>query len=310
MSKLRKIQTAFGLIARNRKHLVHALGYNGFLSWLPTRQYLQLLYYVQVGKPLNLNNPRTFNEKLQWLKLYWRDDTASSCSDKYEVRQYVESKGLGATLNELYGVYSTADEVDFDSLPDRFVLKSANGSNCVIICKDKSRFDKDEARRTMRAWLRKDFYRGYREWVYRNLPPRIVAERYLEDKNGELLDYKIFCFNGEPKLVEVDIDRYGEHKRNLYDLQWNLQPFGIRHPTAPDRKLPKPAMLDAMIEMARVLSAGFPHVRVDVYDVDSTIYFGELTFFHGGGVETFTDERIHEQLGSWLQLPDKALKHV
>jgi hypothetical protein len=201
-------------------------------------------------------------------------------------------------------VYDRVEDVNFDSLPNRFVLKCAYGSNGILICQDKQAFDYVAARKGMQRWLDSDYYAGHREWVYRSLPPRIVAERFLEDRHGELNDYKIFCFGGEPKMIEVDFDRFTHHTRNIYDIEWNLQPFGIRFPTDHGRTVPKPSALSEMLDVSRILSGGFPHVRVDLYDVDGSVFFGEMTFFHGGGVETFTDDEYGHRFGSWLHLPD------
>jgi hypothetical protein len=300
-----RLATAWHLATHTPRGLIRPLGAHGFLNWLPSPIYLHLVYWMETGHRLNLHDPQTYNEKLQWLKLYWHNPLAARCSDKHEARNYVQERGCARLLIEQYGMFERADDIDWSNLPDRFVLKCSHGSNAVIICKDKDALDKAAATQQIGTWMRRNYYPVHREWVYRDLPRRIVCEKYVEDNSGQLLDYKLFCFDGDPKLIQVDFDRQTSHTRNFYNIDWVPQAFGLRFPTAYHRVIPAPANLEDMLNVARVLASGFPHVRVDLYNVDGAIYFGEMTFFHGGGVERFTDQAWNLKLGTWLRLPPK-----
>ncbi|WP_243293129.1 ATP-grasp fold amidoligase family protein [Bacillus sp. FJAT-47783] len=262
----------------------------------------------KLGRDVNLTNPVKFNDKIQWLKLHWYDPLATKCADKYEVREFVEERAGKELLNELYGVYESVNEIHIDALPESFVLKASHGSGWNIICKNKNEMDWDLEFKKMRRWLNTNFYLYGREWVYRDLKPRIICERFLSDENGEPpKDYKIFCFNGEPKLIQVDFDRFTSHGRNFYDLNWAFQDIEIIYPNNRDVKVPKPACLEQMLELSRKLSKDFPHVRVDFYVVQGRIVFGELTFFHESGYGQFRPEEFETEMGSWLTLPEKSL---
>lgn len=262
------------------------------------------LYKQKTGKDLDLNNPLTYNEKLQWIKLFWRDPVVENCVDKLAVREYVKEKGLGHILNDLIGVYENIKQIDFNLLPDKFVLKANHGSGWNIICDDKSKLNLRLTKNLLRRWMHANYYYETCEWVYKNIKPKIICEKFLEDSSvGGLKDYKIFCFNGEPKLIQVDIDRRTSHKRNIYDLNWNYVPVSIKYPTAPEIQIPKPVNLDEMLHYARILSDGFPHVRVDFYIIDRKIIFGELTFIHGAGYEKITPESYNVLMGTWFELP-------
>lgn len=260
----------------------------------------------RLGREVDLENPIKFNDKLQWLKLNWHDPIATKCADKYEVREIVKEKIGEEYLNELIGVYESVDEINIDELPEKFVLKGTHGSGFNIICKDKNELNWDLEFKKMRLWLKNNYYLSKREWVYRDIKPRIICEKYLEEfETGELRDYKIFCFNGEPRLIQVDFDRFKNHKRNLYDLNWNLIDAKIQYPNDPFVKIDRPQKLCEMLKLSKKLSEDFPHVRVDFYHIDSKLIFGELTFFHGAGFEKFWPEDFEEKMGSWLQLPKR-----
>lgn len=261
----------------------------------------------RLNREVELQNPLKFNDKLQWLKLNWHDPKAVICADKYEVRGLVE-KRIGETyLNELYGVYTSVNDIDIEKFPRSFVLKGTHGSGFNIICKDKYKMNWKKEFKKMRKWLNKNYYWSNREWVYKDIKPRIICEKYLEEiEFGELRDYKIFCFNGEPKLIEVDFDRFNNHKRNLYDLNWNLLNVEIKYPRDKNENIKKPNNLDKLLSLSKELSSGFPHVRVDFYQLENEIYFGELTFFHGSGMERFTPEIFEEEMGEWLKLPEMS----
>ena len=263
------------------------------------------MYKRAFGEYPNLETPRTFNEKLQWLKLYWYDERATVCSSKDRVRSYVEEKGLGDILIPQYGSYESGSEIDFDSLPDKFVLKPSHDSGHVIICTDKKSFDRENAVKKLDKWLKTDYEYMSGEWPYHG-PKRIVCEKFLETQTAaELFDYKFFCFSGEPYLCFFCSDRKNHVKSDFYDMNWEKQDFRWAYEPS-GKTFPKPEAFEKMKEYARILSEGFPFVRVDFYEVDGEVFFGELTFFHGGGLGWFDPKEIDAQLGDRIILPEKA----
>lgn len=274
---------------------------------LTDEEYIKKDYKRKLGREPDLINPRGYNDKLQWLKLNWYDPLAVKCADKYGVREYVAEKIGEKYLNQLYGVYESVDEIDLDQLPKSFVLKGTHGCGFNIICKDKTAMNWRKELRRMRRWLKTNYFWKSREWVYKDIKPRIVCERYLEDKeSGQLFDYKIFCFGGEPKIIQVDFDRFKNHRRNLYDLDWNLLDVEIKYPRDNSVIIEKPDKLELLLDLSRKLSREFPHVRVDFYYVEGKIYFGELTFFHASGTGKFKPEEFDYVMGDWLKLPEKS----
>lgn len=250
-------------------------------------------YKKKTGKELDLSNPQTFSEKLNWYKLNDRNPLMAQCADKVTVRDYVAEKGYGDCLNEIYGVYDRVEDIDFDSLPNQFVIKAAHGSHMNYIVKDKKSFDWKHAKKMMKTWLHQDIYWSGREWVYKDLPKRIVIEKYLEDESGDLRDYKFFCFNGEPYFVQIDFGRYNDHYRNYYDLNKKLKNIqdNEKLPILTDCFFPlSDTTLETMIQMCRDLAHPFNQVRTDFYMVDKKVFFGELTFFDGGGSTVFTPD--------------------
>lgn len=259
-----------------------------------------------VKRDLNLDEPKTFHEKINWLKLYWYDERAILCSDKYLMRQYVEEKGLGFLLDELYCVLDSADQIRPENLPDApFVLKATHDSGHIVFCRDKEQMDWGLIRRQFAWRLKIDYCYMSGEWPYHTDQARIVCEEFLEDhKNGELLDYKLFCFNGIPRLCFLASDRKHHAKADFYDMEWNKLPF--RWLYEPSGKLfPKPDRFEDMKRYAQILAEGFPFVRVDFYEVDGKPYLGEMTFFHGGGCGWFEPDEVDYQLGAMLNLPPK-----
>ncbi len=255
---------------------------------------------------LDLENPRTFNEKIQWTKIYWRDERMRICADKLRVREYVAAKAGPGILNELYGVWDRAEDIDFDALPDSFVLKATHHSGGNVLCPDKRALDRPAAIRFLNRCLRQDIYRSGREWCYKDLPRRIVAERYLEEDGKTPADYKIFCFNGEPLFMALHTDRFTDHQRGYFDFEWNPMPFTVALDKPFVRPPAKPARLDAMAQIARQLSADFPFVRVDLYHIDDRIWFGEMTFYPGGGRLPFSSGADDEYWGDRLRLPGQG----
>lgn len=282
----------------------------GLYRNMPDAEYLKRKFQVKMGYALDLNAPKTYNEKLQWLKLYDRKPEYTMMVDKYGVRAYI-AKTIGEQyLIPLLGVWEDPDEIDFDALPDRFVLKCNHNSGLgMCICKDKSKLDTETVRRELKKGLQQDYYIQNREWPYKDVPRRIIAEQYMEDAaTQELRDYKFFCFNGEPKALFVATDRQTqgeETKFDFFDLDYNHLDFRNGHPNA--KTLPeKPVCFAQMKEIAKILSAGIPHVRVDLYEINGKIYFGELTFSHWSGMVPFEPSVWDETFGSWITLPEKT----
>lgn len=266
-------------------------------------EYLRRQFQYRAGYPLDLENPRTFNEKIQWLKLYDRNPAYIRMVDKYEVKKYVSAKAGREYVIPTYGVYDNFDEIQFDKLPDQFVLKCTHDSGSVVICSCKSEFDMDEARHILERGLKRNFYWHAREWPYKGVKPRIIAEKYMTDESGrELKDYKVFNFNGRARLIQVDYDRFAVHKRNLYTTDWKYVEAVIKYPTDPERQIERPKNLEKMIEVSQRLAAGIPHVRVDMYLAGDKIYFGEMTFHHGAGYEKFDPEELGLELGKWIEI--------
>lgn len=272
------------------------------LSFVPDRVMIKLQYRIKMGFWPNLKNPERYSEKLQAYKLYYRNPLLHKAVDKYAVREYLHEKGLDGILPDLYGIYEKAEDIDFEKLPDRFVLKTNDGSggHNVLICRDKKTLDKEKAVEDLNSWLNiKDVNPG-REWAYTGISKSmIIAEEYLEnskDPEKGLEDYKFYCFHGEPYFIAYDGERYIGHKRNFYDLKWNNMHIESDWPNF-NHDIPKPENLEEMIKLARILSKDFPHVRVDLYSVNNQIYFGELTFYPLCGYVRFTPDEFDFNTG-------------
>ena len=271
---------------------------------LPDRLYLSLMYHLKFKKKMNWKNPQTYNEKLQWLKLHDRKDIYTKMVDKYEVKKYVASIIGEEYIVPTLGVYNKFDEIDFDELPNRFVIKCTHDSGGLAIVKDKSKMNLSEIRGRIDESLKHNYYYSGREWPYKNVKPRIIIEKYMEDKRDkELRDYKLFCFNGHFKVIFIATNRQGEGETcfDFFNERFEHLPFTNGHPNAP--VLPhKPENFDKMIELAEKLSEGIPQVRVDFYDVDGKIYFGEMTFFHWSGMMPFKPEEWDKKMGDMIDL--------
>ena len=268
--------------------------------------YLKILFRVQMGYWLDFKNPITFNEKLQWLKLYNRKPEYTSMVDKYAVKNYVASKIGSQYIIPTLGVWSTVEEIEWDKLPNQFVLKTTHGGGgCgVVICKDKASFDFDTAKKKLKRSLESDIYRMYREWPYKGVKKRIIAEKYMTDGEKELEDYKVHNFNGVPKVILVCRDRFKESSMidDFYSDRWEL--LDIRRPGHPNSSdsIDCPEKLTEMLELSRKLSQDIPFLRTDFYTVDNRIYFGELTFFPAAGMTPYEPEIWDKTFGSWLKL--------
>jgi hypothetical protein len=273
---------------------------------LSDRSYLRYKYCRMTGQKLNLKKPVLYNEKLQWLKLYDRQADYIDLADKYEVRKYV-AKTIGEEyLIPLYGVWDSFDDIPFDTLPEQFVLKCTHDSGSIKICRDKQSFDIDNARKYFKKRLSRNYYWVSREWIYKKIKPRIIAEKFMIANIGNgINDYKIFCFNGKPKIIEVDLDRFEDHKRNFYSPEWKFQPLVNECPNAPLylESMQKPVNLELMLHLSEKLSASKTHVRVDLYNINDKLYFGELTFCDGGGFNDYEPPEWNKTFGDWLILP-------
>lgn len=264
-------------------------------------------FFCGMHKFPNLKNPQTYNEKLQWMKLNDRNFDYIRMVDKATAKDYVKEKlGTDENIIPTFGVWDKFEDIDFDSLSNQFVLKTTHDSGGVVICKDKSKLDIRAAKVKLSASLSHDYYMEYREWPYKNIPRRIIAEQFMVDESGtELKDYKFFCFDGEIKFLKVDFDRFIEHHANYYSPQWKLLPFGEAiYPPRPEHKIEKPVNLDEMLKIARTLSNGIPFVRIDLYNINGHIYFGEMTFFPASGMGKFEPDEWDKKIGELWTLPN------
>lgn len=281
------------------------------LFWIPDRQMVKIQYRLKTGRKLNLKKPKRFTEKLQWYKLYYRNTEMSKCADKYTVREYVTSKGYPDILIELYGVYNTIEDIDFDKLPNQFVLKSSNGGggNEVFIHEENKRISQREInnlKKRTKNWTRIKNKDIGREWVYCVEKPKLLVEKYLNDEGDlGLVDYKFLCFNGIICAVYYIYQRKAGQRVKLIICDENLTPLPYsRCDELPGTVLPvKPHNYERMKEIARILSQEFPHVRVDLYNVKGKVYFSELTFFDGSGYMKYEPDEYDYILGSYFNLP-------
>jgi len=280
------------------------------LNFIDDEIMVKLQYRIALGRKLDLKQPKRYTEKLQWYKLYYRDPLMTQCADKYGVREYVKGKGYKDILVPLLGVYDNVEKIDFAKLPDKFVLKTTNGSHTNLFCEDKNNFDISGAKQKLHSWVNRKQISPGREWAYHDIKPRIICESYLEkDMMNDLVDYKFFCFNGKAYCLFVIIERFleGGMKLGIYDMEFEQMPY-FRCDVAPIRTpMKKPENFYKMVEIAEALAKDFPHVRVDLYNIDGKIYFGELTFYHGSGYMHFHTDEFDFILGRQFILPNKLL---
>lgn len=283
-----------------------------FFRWLPDKTYLQLLYRFKMGHRLDLNHPKTFTEKIQWLKLYNRRPEYTLMVDKYAVKKYVADIIGEKYIIPTLGVWDKPEDIDWDALPNEFVLKTTHGggSGGVVICKDKKTFDRNKAILTLRDSINSDIYRSLREWPYKDVKKRVLAEKYMAPKDMvnnpiyDLSDYKFFCFNGEPKYCQVIRDRHSKESIDFYDMNWRHQEFVGLNPIASNgiNPVPQPLLLDDMICICNKLSKNMKFVRIDMYVIDNRIYFGEITFYPASGMGLFNPDKWNEELGNLISL--------
>jgi hypothetical protein len=295
-------------IFRNKKVRLCLLG---FLRFVPDKLMIKLQYRIKTGRSLNLVNPIRYTEKVQWYKLNYHHPLMPICSDKYTVRSYVEDKGYSRLLNELYAVYDDVNHIDFDKLPNSFAIKHTNGSGKNIFVTDKSVADLSQIKKEISDWLKKDSVNYGREWGYNDVKSQIVIEAIIpRDENNDLPDYKFFCFNGKVEFLYTMVDYVDDHdagKCSFFDREFNKLPYARSEYKAIDRTIAKPSDFEEMLKVAEVLSKDFPHVRVDFYNVDGRIIFGELTFYNASGYTVFSPDEFDFIMGDKFRLPSVRL---
>ena len=281
--------------------------HRGYLDRWSDEDYLKLVFRAKFGYKLDLTNPQTFSEKLQWIKLNDHNPEYQLMVDKYDVKGYVSNLIGEDYIIPAYGVWNSFDDINFNSLPNQFVLKCTHDSGGISICRDKSVFDYDKAKKRITTSLKRDYYYHGREWPYKGLKHRVLAEKLLVDESGnELRDYKVLCFNGVPKLIEYHSGRYTDHQtQDFYDTEWrktSISQAGIECYQVSNYVAPKPSTLNEMLELSSILAKNIAHVRVDWYSVYGKLYFGEITFFDGSGLDPFDSYDDDLLLGSWIDL--------
>lgn len=303
-----KIKTIFELFADPKSLklvLLKVFGKN-----MPDEKYLKMFYKIKTGHELDLDNPKTYTEKLQWIKLYDRRPEYTMMQDKYAIRKFIKETIGEEYLIPLLGVWDCADDIDFDSLPDQFVLKCNHDCASVMICREKSTFDTVEARKHLRTCLQKNYYPDGREWAYKDIKPKIIAEKYMQNGDEKTLtDYKFFCFSGTARMVLLASGQAHtpERRLNFYDIDFNLLPIRRGEMPSSENTVSKPDGFDDLVILAEKLSAGIPFVRVDFYLVEGHPYFGEVAFYPSGGMAEFKPREWEERVGDWIILPDKKV---
>ena len=276
---------------------------------IPDKLYLQAVYYSKFHRFIDFDHPKTFNEKLQWLKLYDRDPEYITLVDKYAVKDYVADRIGEKYVIPTIGAWHEAGKIEFDTLPNSFVLKCNHDSGGIVICKNKEELDRDQAVSFLSAQLSNNGFWYGREWPYKSVRPCIIAENYLEDPDtGELRDYKFFCFNGKVRVFKIDFGRFTEHHANYYDREGKLLTLGeINFPPIPefDIRIPDKEKLEEMIALTEYLAKDISFLRVDFYLVEDSVFFGEMTFYPASGFGVLTSDAWDRTLGDWLELPDK-----
>jgi len=294
------------IFLNNPVYFVTSPAAKGYLNWIPDALYLKILYRLSMGEACNLKNPIKYNEKLQWLKLHDRKPEYARMVDKYEVRGYIAETIGEEYLIPCYGVYNSFEDIDFSKLPEQFVLKCTHDSGSVEICKDRNVFDLKSVGMRLTEALKRNYYYTYREWPYKSVKPRIIAEKFMIDKTvDDLRDYKVMCFNGGAKLIEVHENRFARgrgYTQTFYDREWNkldISQKGLA-PTNQIRK--KPRNLEKMLELSEIIAKDMYHARIDWYSIDDKLYFGEITFYDGSGFTKFDNTEDDIFLGNLIKL--------
>lgn len=293
-----------GIIKKNREIIYMLIG---FARFIPDSIYLKILYRLKIGKKLNLSNPQTFNEKIQWLKLNDRNPDYIMLVDKYEVKKYVAERIGDKYIIPTLGVWDKYEDIDFDLLPEQFVLKCTHDSGGLVICKDKSKFDMKKSKKKLTRALRNNYYYVFREWPYKNVKPRIIAEKYIAE-SGKIVpeDYKIYCMNGTPKYIAVMHNRFNENEKlseTVYDINWIPQNFSFdEHFSISNVVQQKPDCLDELLNISAILCQGISQVRVDFYIIENKIFFGEITFYTASGLQKMIPIEMDEIIGKMVQI--------
>lgn len=303
--------TEIKMIGRNNMNLFKDtfmfFARRNFFDWMPDKLYLKLCYKCKLGKNLNLKNPQSFNEKLQWLKLYDRRPEYIAMVDKYAVKDYVASIIGAEYIIPTLGVWDKFEDIDFDSLPNQFVLKCTHDSGGLVICKDKTEFNIKEAQKKLNRHLKKNYFYSCREWPYKNVKPRIIAEEYLHDSSKIVPeDYKIYCFAGKPEYIVVFHNRFNDKEHlseTVYNTDWEKQEISLDdHFEISDIVEEKPECLDLMLEFAAKLSSGIPQSRIDFYIVNNQLKFGEITLYTASGTQPMIPRELDDELGKLIKL--------
>lgn len=295
-------------IFEHPERLFSMLGSKGLLNWIPDELYIRIQFRLAMGVWPDLKDPKTFNEKLQWLKLHDRNPLYTTLVDKYAVRRYIAEKiGEEYLIPMVGGPWDRAEEIDFDALPEQFVLKCNHDSGGVVVCRDKSSLDIEKTKKFLNRRLRKNFYYANREWPYKNVKPCIIAEKYIEDVPGEELpDFKYMVFNGKFRCSFVCSERRAKSGLHVtfFDEEWRVMPFKRHYPTS-EIEIKKPECYKKMTELAEIICTSINFARIDFYEINGKIYFGEITLFPGNGNEEFDPPEWDEKIGAWLELPSK-----
>lgn len=288
---------------RTFSDIIISLSSRGLVPFISDKTYLKLYYKKMTGRTLDLENPRYYNEKIQWLKLYDHRPEYNIMVDKFLVKEFASNKIGYHHIIPTLGVWNHFDEIEFDKLPNSFVIKCTHDSGSVIIVKEKNNMDKKAIRNKIEKCLKRNYYRLGREWAYKDIKPRIIIEKLMiNGYEDELKDYKIFNFDGKPTLIQVDFDRFKNHHRNLYTPEWEYINGTICYPSDKNKIIEKPKELSEMLYLASKLSKGYPHIRTDFYIVNGHIFFGELTLYHGSGVEKISPEELEIKMGNEIIL--------
>ena len=276
------------------------------MRFLPSKRYANFHYEYFNKKKLDLDNPQEFNEKIQWLKVFYHPKILNQLVDKYAVREYVEAKIGVQYLNEIYGVYDSPEDILYEKLPQKFVIKATHASSYNLIVTDKEKLNKIKTNKLFKKWLSiNQYYRMGQEWAYKDVQPRLIAEKFLkEDGRISLIDYKFYCFNGEAKLLEVHLDRDEDHKRGFYDLDFNRLPYRyVSIENSISSEIEKPCNFEEMKKLSEVLAANFPFVRVDFYSIKGKTIFGEMTFYPSDGRKSLYPDKYNKIMGDYIKLP-------
>ncbi len=302
-SVVSKVKTAASLCRTPQKLLLPA-GQNELLKFIPDIVYLKAVFRAETGYRLNLKHPKTYNEKLQWIKLYDRKPEYTTYADKFRVREFITNTIGEKYLVPLIGVYKRAEEIPWNNLPDRFVLKCNHASGTNIICRNRKELDIDLAKKKLNTWLKRNAFWGGREWCYKDIESCIICEAFIETPDGNTPDdYKFMCFNGVPRLIQVHHDRYGDHTLDYYTPEWKKSDLHRIDASTSAKVVEKPEKLDEMLSIAKALSKDMYYARVDLYYVEGSIYFGEITLYPTSGFSTFTRYGDDLLLGSYIHLP-------